>query len=64
MPGTGLPIVAPERLTALKPDRVLVMNPIYRSEIAAMIAGLGLSPEIVTLDGDDAAGPATTHRGP
>ena len=60
MPGTGLPIIAPTRLADLRPDRVLVMNPIYQAEIAAMIADLGLSPEIVTLDGDDPAG-ATRH---
>jgi SAM-dependent methyltransferase len=49
LPGTGLPIVAPDFLTEYRPDAVILMNPIYRGEIAADLARMGLSPEIATL---------------
>jgi hypothetical protein len=45
--GTGQRIVAPEGLVNEPPDIVLMMNPIYRDEIASSLAGLGLSPELV-----------------
>ena len=47
--GSGHEIVAPERLRALRPDRVVVMNPIYRREIAADLLALGLEPRLETL---------------
>jgi len=49
LPGTGLPIVAPRFLAEHRPDVVIAMNPIYRDEIAADLAGMGLSPEILCL---------------
>ena len=49
MPGTGHAIVAPESLTAAPPDTVIVMNPVYRAEITAQLASLGLQPEILAL---------------
>ena len=49
MPGTGHRIVGPDDLPALRPDRVVVMNPIYRQEIGAMLAERGLAPEILTV---------------
>lgn len=49
MAGTGHPIVAPESLTDYKPDTVIVMNGVYRDEIAASLRGLGLTPEVVCL---------------
>jgi len=49
LPGTGLPIVAPAFLADYRPDTVLVMNPIYREEIARDLAGMSLHPEIATL---------------
>jgi SAM-dependent methyltransferase len=33
VPGTGQPVVAPQALTQVKPDLIIVMNPLYRSEI-------------------------------
>lgn len=45
--GAGTPIVPPEALREEPPDVVLVMNPVYRDEIAGMTADLGLSPELV-----------------
>ena len=49
LPGTGLPIVAPEFLADYRPDAVIIMNPIYRDEIARDLSRMGLSPEIMTL---------------
>lgn len=46
IPGTGQKIVAPEFLPKYRPDVVVVMNPIYRMEIAAKLAGLGLATEM------------------
>jgi methyltransferase family protein/C-methyltransferase-like protein len=46
VPGCGTPVVAPESLTAYEPDVVLLSNPIYADEVRALLAGLGLEPEI------------------
>ena len=50
MPGTGHRIVGPQDLAELKPDVVIVMNPIYRQEIAADLAKLGLAPRVMAVD--------------
>jgi hypothetical protein len=50
MPGTGHRIVGPDDLIDLKPGAVIIMNPIYRDEIAADLAVRGLEPEILTVD--------------
>lgn len=58
MPGTGHRIVGPERLREVRPDEVIVMNPIYRAEIAEQLRGLGLAPELLTVgDSCDDRGP-------
>ncbi|WP_270935657.1 class I SAM-dependent methyltransferase [Falsiroseomonas oryzae] len=49
MIGSGHPIVAPAALAASRPDTVVVMNRVYREEIAATLAGLGLSPRLLAL---------------
>ncbi len=49
LPGTGHLIIAPSQLKGRKPDVVIVMNPIYTSEIASELYSLGLSPEIATV---------------
>jgi SAM-dependent methyltransferase len=50
MPATGHRIVGPQDLAQLKPDVVIVMNPIYRQEIAADLAKLGLAPQVMAVD--------------
>jgi SAM-dependent methyltransferase len=45
--GTGQPIVAPEALAAEPPDTIILMNPIYRSEILGKLGSLHLTPELV-----------------
>ena len=47
--GSGLEIVAPEALTSLRPDVVLVMNSIYGDEIRHDLAGRSLHPELIAL---------------
>ena len=49
LPGTGLSIVGPDFLADYRPDLVVIMNPIYRDEIARDLERMGLTPEIVTL---------------
>jgi len=48
MAKTGQKIVAPEFLKEYQPGVVIVMNPVYRDEIAAQLAELGLTPEVIT----------------
>ncbi len=48
--GSGHPVIAPERLRELRPDRVILMNPVYREEIAASLATLGLDKTEILLD--------------
>jgi hypothetical protein len=49
MAGTGQEIVSPEFLKEYKPDIVIIMNPIYYSEIEGDLQKLGLSPELVPI---------------
>jgi SAM-dependent methyltransferase len=44
--GTGQQVVLPSALRAYRPDVVVLMNPIYRQEIAASLRDLGLSPDL------------------
>jgi SAM-dependent methyltransferase len=45
---TGIEIVNPPALRDYRPDVVIVMNPIYRDEIVATLAGYGLAPEVIS----------------
>ena len=47
--GTGHEIVAPASLADLRPDVVVVMNPVYREEIGAELGRMGLAPELAVL---------------
>jgi len=44
LPGSGHQVYSPDDLPLLKPDVVLVMNPIYTSEIKQMLQEKGLHP--------------------
>jgi hypothetical protein len=58
MPGTGHRIVGPGQLREVRPDEVIVMNPVYRAEIGEQLRGLGLEPELLTVaDSCDNNGP-------
>jgi len=45
--GTGQPIIAPGELTESPPSTVVIMNPAYRTEIAAELSRLGLQPRLL-----------------
>jgi hypothetical protein len=47
--GTGHRIVSPRELAAIRPDTVLVVNPVYRDEVDDTLRALGLRPAIETL---------------
>ncbi len=47
--GTGQRIVTPDALQSHPPDVVIVMNPIYREEIATELRAMGLTPELVMI---------------
>jgi len=46
MPGYGRPIVGPGELASIRPDRVIVMNPIYTEEIRSELARVGLAVDV------------------
>jgi SAM-dependent methyltransferase len=43
VPGTGQPVVSPETLVTMRPDIVIVMNPLYQQEISGQLRELGLN---------------------
>jgi SAM-dependent methyltransferase len=47
VPGTGHRVVSPDYLKEYRPDIVIVMNPIYKDEIAAMVAKMGVDARII-----------------
>jgi SAM-dependent methyltransferase len=47
VPGTGTKVIAPEFLKEYTPEIIILMNPIYRSEVQEIIKKLGLSTEII-----------------
>jgi Methyltransferase domain/C-methyltransferase C-terminal domain len=49
MPGTGHEIVAPERLTEIRPGIVIVMNPAYTEEISGDLRRLGVDARVLSL---------------
>ncbi|MEM9341203.1 MAG: class I SAM-dependent methyltransferase [Bacteroidota bacterium] len=46
--GTGQEYIQPNRLKEVRPDVVIVMNPIYKDEIEQSLHEMGLSPEVFT----------------
>jgi SAM-dependent methyltransferase len=48
--GTGKPIVPPKDLCEIQPDEVIVMNPIYRAEVAAVLDSLGVGARVITAE--------------
>ena len=45
LPGSGLRVVGPQDLVHAPPDVVIVMNPVYRDEIAQTLRDLGIAAE-------------------
>lgn len=42
LPGSGLPVIGPEDAAGRDIEAVTLMNPVYREEVAAMLAEIGL----------------------
>jgi SAM-dependent methyltransferase len=49
IPGTAQPIVAPSALADIRPEHVVIMNPVYAGEIAADVRSIGLSATLWTV---------------
>lgn len=47
LPGTGQRIVSPKFLREYQPDVIIVMNPIYKSEIRQLVKSLGLTTKFM-----------------
>ncbi len=50
-PGIALPVVAPDALTDLKPDLVLISNALYEAEITEQVRAMGLNPSFGVIAG-------------
>lgn len=50
MAGSGHEIVSPEFLREYRPDVVIVMNPVYCSEIQRGLEEMGLSPKMISVE--------------
>jgi len=48
VPVTGQEVVAPDALRRLRPRVVVLLNPVYRDEVASMLAGAGSAADLVT----------------
>jgi SAM-dependent methyltransferase len=48
--GTGKEIVPPSTFQREAPDEIIVMNPIYRDEVAAMLANMGVESRLITAE--------------
>jgi SAM-dependent methyltransferase len=49
MPGTGQEIVAPQFLTAYKPDCVIIMNPVYHQEISRNLQEMNVKAHVMAV---------------
>lgn len=49
LPGTSIEVSSPDVLVELNPDLVIVMNPIYETEIRSSLDDMGLTPSVVSV---------------
>jgi hypothetical protein len=49
VPGTGQRIVSPEELKTIRPDTVIVPNPLYKDEVARSLAALMVPSNVLTV---------------
>ncbi len=49
LPGSAKQVVAPSDLVDIRPDLIIVMNPVYTHEIAEEVHALGLTPQVAAL---------------
>lgn len=48
VPVSSQEVIPPDLLIKIKPDTVIIMNPVYEKEIKSTLNGLGLTPEILS----------------
>lgn len=51
LPGSGTRVIGPAELVESPPDTIIITNPIYEREIRADLEGIGLSPELIHIEG-------------
>lgn len=49
LPGSGLPVAGPEALATRRPESVILMNPAYREEVAALLTAHGSHAALAAL---------------
>ncbi len=49
LPGCGVEIAAPEFLRGLKPDLILIANPLYQDEISRAVVDMGVAAEFAVI---------------
>ena len=50
LPGTGLPVFAPEALRKIRPENIVLMNPVYLDEVRAAVRELQVSAQIHSIN--------------
>jgi hypothetical protein len=50
IPGSGQEIVGPQDMPGIRPDTVIVMNPVYVEEIRNILKEMDLSPKMLTVE--------------
>jgi SAM-dependent methyltransferase len=50
LPGSGLPVHSPEKLTELEPRNVVLMNSIYHDEVEAQLRAMDLRSRLIDVD--------------
>jgi hypothetical protein len=50
LPGVGVRIVPPSRLTELSPGKIIVMNPVYEAEIGSMLEKMGIEAGTIPVE--------------
>ena len=46
LPGSGLPVHAPEELLRLRPRHIVLMNPVYLGEVQRQVDSLGVAATV------------------
>jgi GH35 family endo-1,4-beta-xylanase len=49
IPGIGIQYVHPKILHLFKPDTIIIMNAVYKTEIEKMLTEMDLFPELICL---------------
>jgi len=49
LPGTGQEVVFPDQLRKIRPDVVIIMNPVYRLEVQTQLDSMNLAPQVLTV---------------